>query len=176
MAGVVYCITSDDINFKIGRTRKTAKERAKEIGESTLNTFRVLFFIKVNDMQTAEKEAHTILNKYRVRKDREFFNAPLTLIKNIFSQLEEKYPFKELIELEADWFMYHRNIMILQRSFDFIDEMLQSPTYILYKRKKAELDCKIDLIKEGRITNESKLCSDFWNKQSINQDPINPEM
>jgi uncharacterized protein YqfB (UPF0267 family) len=169
MSGSVYCITNDDINFKIGKTGRSAQERAKEIGESTIcEPFRVIFFIKVNDMSTVEKEAHQLLKEYRVRKDREFFKTELSVIKAVFDNLSNKYPCKELVELEDIRFKYHKNRLTLKAS-------LECPEYVLFKRRMSHFDCLIDLAREGKVTSVSKMCYDFWNELPASQEPVDPD-
>ena len=170
MSGTVYCITNDNIHYKVGKTGRTAEARAREIeGQTICEPFRVVFSIMVNNMKSAEQEAHQLLKQYRVRKNKEFFKVSPTVIGDVFDILEDMYPFKELVDLQEEWFRCHQYIMRLERSLD-------SPAFILYKRKKAELECLIDLMKYKKVTPESKICSNFWNEQPVNQDPVDLEI
>jgi len=84
-AGVVYIVRSaahgKDI-YKVGLTRRSAKERAHELGTSTgvPLPFEVLASWEVANCSLVEKEVHLRLKQYRVKKNREFFCASLSTI------------------------------------------------------------------------------------------------
>ena len=83
--GVVYIVRSaahgNDI-YKVGLTRRNAKERAQELGTSTgvPLPFGVLASWEVVNCSLVEKEAHLRLKEYRVNKNREFFRVSLSTI------------------------------------------------------------------------------------------------
>ena len=83
--GVVYIVRSashgNDI-YKVGLTRRSAEERAHELGTSTgvPLPFGVLANWEVANCSLIEKEAHLRLKQYRVNKNREFFRASLSTI------------------------------------------------------------------------------------------------
>jgi hypothetical protein len=164
--GIVYCITNDEINFKIGKTSRSAEERARDIGKSTLdNKYYVKFFISVNDRNVVEKEAHDMLSSYRIRKDREFFNAPLDEIKRVFDLLETKYH-NRLEDLEKE-------LCDIIRTLQYFPFMCDSTVYIMYKRRRFELERRIDILVHGSETIPTKMCREFWNNKEICQDPEN---
>ena len=60
--------------YKIGSTYGLPDERAEELtGTGHLYPFKVEFFIEITDAEYYEKLIHRALNKYRVNKNREFF-------------------------------------------------------------------------------------------------------
>ena len=83
--GVVYIMRSsahgNDI-YKVGLTRRTAHERAAEIGSSTgvPLSFEVLASWEVPDCGAVEKDVHKQLKQYRLSKRREFFQTSLSSI------------------------------------------------------------------------------------------------
>ncbi|MFP3356276.1 GIY-YIG nuclease family protein [Planococcus sp. SIMBA_143] len=74
--------------LKIGMTTRDVETRTKEINSSTgvLYPYSVRRIFRVNDAKLAEKEVFGLLDEYRIRKDREFFNIDFyiaqSLIKN----------------------------------------------------------------------------------------------
>lgn len=62
--------------LKIGMTTRDVEKRTKEINSSTgvLYPYSVRRIFRVNDAKLAEKEIFVLLDEYRIRKDREFFN------------------------------------------------------------------------------------------------------
>ena len=78
--------------YKIGKTRRSADVRAKELSGATgVPTYlEVLFRWEVGDIDVVEKEVHRRLWRYRVNRRREFFNCPLqTIIDAIVSIVKE---------------------------------------------------------------------------------------
>jgi hypothetical protein len=109
--------------YKIGLVdteNKTSHDRALELSQNTNcpTPFKVIFDIKVTKPQIYEKRIHNILNKYRVSKNREFFNCDITLIKKCFNKSKlvkhlyehndfaENY-FNEYISLYDNKFIYN---------------------------------------------------------------------
>ena len=73
--GWIYIAKSKDNTFlKIGRTSKTPMERAKTLSSTgVLNSYEIIFSVKVFNQFFVEKEIHNALKKFRISK--EFFNT-----------------------------------------------------------------------------------------------------
>lgn len=79
--------------FKVGRTRKTTKERADDLSRSTgvPGKIYVMHEWAVSDCISAEKDIHEQLLEYRVDPRREFFEAPLEHIISVVEKVIFKY-------------------------------------------------------------------------------------
>jgi hypothetical protein len=68
--------------YKVGLTRRTASDRAAELGSSTgvPLPFEVLASWEVPDCGSIEKNVHRQLKQYRLSKRREFFRTSLSTI------------------------------------------------------------------------------------------------
>lgn len=77
---------------KIGWTEKTPEERARTISRSTgvPTPFHVVFSTKVWSKEI-EKRTHDYLKKYRVNKDREFFEIETSKAISAVKKIKEKY-------------------------------------------------------------------------------------
>lgn len=66
--------------LKIGMTTRNIQKRVSEINSATgvLFPFSARRVYKVKDSKKVEKEIHTLLSKYRIRPDREFFRIDYT--------------------------------------------------------------------------------------------------
>ncbi len=79
--GYVYILKNDSIPglYKVGRTRRSPEERARELSSQTgvPTPFEVAHEEYFSNCIKAEKEAHTMLNKKGFKKKKEFFEAEL---------------------------------------------------------------------------------------------------
>jgi hypothetical protein len=87
--GYVYCMMSRLNNYcKIGHVHtadKTSHDRARELFTTSIpERFDVIFDIKVKNPMYYEKIIHKKLDKYRINKNREFFNCNPDDIKEYF--------------------------------------------------------------------------------------------
>jgi T5orf172 domain len=88
--GVVYILRSDalkDTIVKIGMTTRSSEKRAWELaGASGVPTqFEVLYEEHVANCEQAEFLIHRALARYRIRRDREFFDVPLKIaVRTVF--------------------------------------------------------------------------------------------
>ena len=90
--GYVYVLSNEAYSniYKIGSTYGLPEERAEELtGTGHLTSFKVVGKIKIKSAEYYEKLIHEFLNDYRVKKNREFFNLDLSLIKNCLEQVSE---------------------------------------------------------------------------------------
>jgi T5orf172 domain len=82
--GIIYVVRSGAHElevYKVGLTRRTAEERAKELSDtSSPLPFGVLAKWDVGDCTRVEQAAHKRLNAYRVNPNREFFRCSLAHI------------------------------------------------------------------------------------------------
>lgn len=80
-AGVIYILVTPTNRrlLKIGKTTRTAEERAAEIsnGSGVPAPYWVVYDDHVHDCHKAEKLIHSRLASYRYRGNREFFDLPL---------------------------------------------------------------------------------------------------
>jgi hypothetical protein len=95
--GVVYIVRSpshDTDVYKVGLTRRTANERAREISSSTgvPLPFGVLASWSVGDCSAVEREVHRRLDRQRLSTRREFFAVSLAeivlVVERVISELE----------------------------------------------------------------------------------------
>jgi hypothetical protein len=92
--GFVYVMRSDahalDV-YKIGLTRRTSDERARELSYATAAPlpFGVLTHWEVGDCAGIEAEIHRRLEAYRINERREFFRLPLRSIISVINAVVE---------------------------------------------------------------------------------------
>ena len=81
--GWIYILsTREQPNIlKIGMTNRSVTQRVKEINSATgvLIPFSARAVFRVRDAAKAEREIFVLLDQYRVRRDREFFELPFKL-------------------------------------------------------------------------------------------------
>ena len=74
--------------YKIGSTYGLPEERAEELtGTGHLTPFKVVNKIKIQSAEYYEKSIHKLLNKYRVKDNREFFEVEANKIKDCLQQV-----------------------------------------------------------------------------------------
>ena len=92
--GWVYVLTNPDYpgTYKIGKTTKSVAERLKGLNSSTSlrYPFHLATALRTNDAKAAEDYIHSVLEKYRNRKGREFFTLPAEKLEEILSKLAGK--------------------------------------------------------------------------------------
>jgi hypothetical protein len=77
--------------YKIGFTENDPQLRANQLRKTgVIGRFKVEFFIKIKQYREMEKHIHSLLDKYRVEADREFFKIDISIIKFIFDLIEGK--------------------------------------------------------------------------------------
>lgn len=86
--GFVYVLCSPLMPgvYKIGSTRRSPHERAREISRGTgvPEEFLVAFYIEIESPESVEFETHLALSASRVSDSREFFKLPLIeIIRNL---------------------------------------------------------------------------------------------
>jgi hypothetical protein len=94
-AGVIYILVTPTNRklLKIGKTTRTAEERAVEISDGTgvPAPFWVIYEEEVQDCDKAERVIHSHLASYRYQRNREFFELPLRdaifIVMNIIEQV-----------------------------------------------------------------------------------------
>jgi len=89
--GYVYVLSNQSLppnTYKIGSTYGLPEERAEELtGTGHLTPFKVVDKIKIKDAEYYEKSIHKLLNKYRVKQNKEFFELELDKIKDCLQQV-----------------------------------------------------------------------------------------
>lgn len=79
---ILRCPAHDEDIYKIGYTRRTAQERARELSNTSApEDFFVVKEYRVLNAEGVEKRIHIALDKFRVNRSREYFRAPLGRIK-----------------------------------------------------------------------------------------------
>jgi hypothetical protein len=92
MPGSIYCLSNESMPglLKIGRTDRSVKERAAELRTSGVPTpFVVELVFPVEDSVKSEKLVHSLLNKYREDKSREFFRTSIHTVQLAFDKVTE---------------------------------------------------------------------------------------
>lgn len=111
MGGYVYIMSNACFPnwYKVGKTKDIGKRRAHLSKTSTPFPFKIEFFIESNHYDELEHLVKFSLQKFRVNKRREFFDAPISEIKdtivNIATNLDLgiKYlPIKSISDEELD--------------------------------------------------------------------------
>ena len=90
--GYVYVLSNKAYPniYKIGSTYGNADERAEELtGTGHLMPFKVETKIKIKSAEYYEKKIHSVLNSYRVKQNREFFELDLNKIKSCLKTLSQ---------------------------------------------------------------------------------------
>ena len=90
--GYVYVLSNKAYPniYKIGSTYGNAEERAEELtGTGHLMPFKVETKIKIKSAEYYEKKIHSVLNSYRVKQNREFFELDLKKIKSCLKTLSQ---------------------------------------------------------------------------------------
>jgi hypothetical protein len=88
--GYVYVLSNEAYKniYKIGSTYGIPEERAEELtGTGHLTPFKVELSIEIKSAEFYEKKIHSLLNSYRVKQNREFFELDLDKIKNCLKQV-----------------------------------------------------------------------------------------
>ena len=89
--GYVYVLSNKSLppnTYKIGSTYGLPEERAEELtGTGHLTPFKVVNTIKVQSAEYYEKSIQKLLEKYRVKKGREFFKLDLDKIKDCLKEV-----------------------------------------------------------------------------------------
>ena len=96
-AGWVYAFTNPSFKsrmYKIGITSRDPNMRLQELSKETgvPADYEMVYFVHVQDRIQAENWVHKRLVEFRVRTNKEFFSAPLSLIVSVFQNVAEKYP------------------------------------------------------------------------------------
>lgn len=96
--GLIYVLLNPCLPkmLKIGKTQRTAEERAKELSHTGLPVeFVVAYEHKVSNCDLVEQLVHKKLKRKRVNKDREFFQMPLKeaikTIREVIKDLEKQH-------------------------------------------------------------------------------------
>lgn len=88
MKGYVYVLSNPSMPnlYKIGMTARSVEERIKELNTTGVPTpYRIEIKIKTNNAKQLEKVLHRDFNDFRINNKREFFNIPLSQIKDSVS-------------------------------------------------------------------------------------------
>lgn len=88
--GFVYVLSNKAYPniYKIGSTYGLPQERAEELtGTGHLTPFITVYSIKIQNAEYYEKKIHKLLDKWRVKRGREFFDLELDKIKNCLKQV-----------------------------------------------------------------------------------------
>jgi len=84
--GYIYCLynPAHPLVYKIGLTTRTVEDRLNDLNKATgtFHNFVVIISKKVTDCYESESRIHKELAPYRLKK--EFFQAPLNKIQNLF--------------------------------------------------------------------------------------------
>lgn len=116
-AGWVYILsTREQPNIlKIGMTRRSISQRVKEINSATgvLIPFSARHVFRVKHATDAEREIFALLNQYRLRSDREFFEIPFNKAVTLINEYLAKTQMRQRQRGTIVWFD-------LKRKYGFI--------------------------------------------------------
>jgi hypothetical protein len=92
----VYILSNPDLpinHLKIGYTKNSPEERAKQISSSTgvARPFRVEWAYKCFNGETIERAVHHYLKPYRISNNKEFFQIKLEEAKEAINFIGQKY-------------------------------------------------------------------------------------
>lgn len=141
--GYIYILSNPSFNglYKVGKTARDPYERAKELSSATgvPTPFKIEYLVYVEDNTYAEELTHSILQQkgFRLSNNREFFNAPLELIKEIISRIGKE------VKIINDKHYFEENL---------------NPDLILLKSKKT----KINSYGKTKYPKIKKLKKDFF--------------
>ena len=94
--GVIYILINSSIQglVKIGKTTRTAKNRAREIsvGTGVPSEFEVAYEQEFSDCDKAEKIIHSRLKDYRHNQGREFFRLSVKEAIQVVTKISENFP------------------------------------------------------------------------------------
>ena len=91
--GTVYLLSNPAYKnpslYKIGSTYRLIEERIEELNSETgvAYPFELEYKIKIKDAEYYEKSIHKLLTKYRVKKNKEYFELELDKIKDCLQQV-----------------------------------------------------------------------------------------
>jgi hypothetical protein len=96
--GHIYCMSippnlmTNKTKYKIGFTRRPVSERLHEANHNAfvLEEYQCDLEINVSDPQLKEWAVHHMLKQHRVNKHKEFFDAPLSKIRNVFQLVSQE--------------------------------------------------------------------------------------
>lgn len=92
--------------YKIGRTDRAPRDRMDELSRSTSIPFdfELVLFAQVRDAVAAESEIHDELRRNRVNRSREFFRAPLWMIRQAVESCEQTC---DICDVEYDLMVFN---------------------------------------------------------------------
>lgn len=102
--GYLYCLHNDSFYksgkyiYKIGYT-KNISSRLSTYKTSHFEDFKIAYSINIKYYKAAERIIFTLLDKYRYRYDREFFDCPLDIIIDHFKKIEDIINTKNILEI-----------------------------------------------------------------------------
>jgi hypothetical protein len=146
--GYIYCMSNKDYygRYKIGMTMKNPEKRLKDANSNSFSLpYNKFEFVKrVSNARFEEKRIHRRLKQYRIEYNRELFNCPLSIIRDIFESIEgENYIPED--EIFINWILnnieLNRNSMIdmsrIKREFkrNHINSRGYFSNYKIYKWK-----------------------------------------
>ena len=91
----IYVLSNDSMPgaLKIGYTKSTPDERAKQLSSSTgvASPFKVEHAFQCFNAESLEGELHQFFDPYRINNNREFFRLSLNEVKKAVKNLGQKY-------------------------------------------------------------------------------------
>jgi hypothetical protein len=91
----IYILSNDSMPnmVKIGHTKLTPEERARQIstGTGVPTPFKVEFAFKCHEGEFLEDEIHKYLDSYRINNNREFFGIKINEAINIVKEIGQRY-------------------------------------------------------------------------------------
>jgi hypothetical protein len=100
--------------YKVGFTERSPRARMEELGKSTSvpGDFDLICYAEYENPRDREQEIHSLLEKFRVTPDREFFKCDLMHITNLVMDEEEAL---SLCEHQMHPFLYSYSKLFHER-------------------------------------------------------------
>ncbi len=157
--GFIYIMSNPSFPYllKIGKTTRTTIERAKEISSSSgvPTPFKIDYEIMTPSLDVAEKNILKQLDKYRHRKEREFFKLPLN--QAIIIAKEEII---RLLETDIGSLKSRLDKRVEKTRNDLIEEIEDKEKYL--SELKPEISLK-NIKKKDYTKEQKKLAGKLYN-------------
>lgn len=160
MIEYVYVLTNNSYgeNLKIGKTKKSVEERAKELSKDTgvLTPFIPVMKIKTNDCTSLEQKIHSYLTSYRTNPKKEFFKISE---EELYTKLTEEMNLQVIRMDDSDYSSSddddddNHTVSDLEKKCKIMYKQLEFCTHELEKFfVTAAQDSKYDLIRSHPTT------------------------
>jgi hypothetical protein len=171
--GYIYCVSNPMFpvnDYKIGCT-KNIKERLNSLSNTSLyEPFNLEFCKLVKNYKQCEQNIHKSLDKYRIKKNREFFNVDINIIKKEFDKYTEykNYDYKSAKQKLVDFI----STEIIPNINDCDENNVNEKLFKKYVNNTLEeLNNNLDIIcSQGKLDNIEKMETIKQQKSDFTED------